>query len=86
VSFFFIPDGFNSLCIKVGVNEDPVSGWPHCALGPYFGARRGKQRLVGIQESDRTGLVECILKEDEQKVTIIGSTLTTVAGRLQMQA
>ncbi|KAL7516995.1 hypothetical protein ACHAWX_001960 [Stephanocyclus meneghinianus] len=71
---------------KVGVNEDPVSGWPHCALGPYFGKRRGKQRLIGIQESDRTGIVECILKEDERKVCIIGSTITTVTGKLQMQA
>jgi hypothetical protein len=71
---------------KVGVNEDPVSGWPHCALAPYFGARRGKQRLIGIQESDRTGLVECILKEEERKVCIIGSTVTTLSGKLQMQA
>ena len=71
---------------KVGVNEDPVSGWPHCALGPYFGTRCGKQRLIGIQESERSGLVECILKEDEQQVCIIGSTVTTVAGKLQMQA
>jgi hypothetical protein len=71
---------------KVGVNEDQVSGWPHCALGPYFGMRRGKQRLIGIQESDRTGLVECILREEEQKVCIIGSTITTVSGKLQMQA
>jgi hypothetical protein len=69
---------------KVGVNEDPVSGWPHCALAPYFGTRRRKQRLIGVQESDRTGLVECILKED--KVCIIGSTVTTVSGKLQMQA
>lgn len=71
---------------KVGVNEDPVSGWPHCLLAPYFGKRRGKQRLIGMQESDRTGLVECILKEEEQKVCIIGSTVTTVSGKLQMQA
>lgn len=71
---------------KVGVNEDPVSGWPHCALAPYFGVRRRKQRLVGIQESDRTGLVECILKEDEHKVCICGSTVTTLSGKLQMQA
>mmetsp|Transcript_30718 Transcript_30718/g.62753 ORF Transcript_30718/g.62753 Transcript_30718/m.62753 type:complete len:925 (-) Transcript_30718:66-2840(-) len=71
---------------KVGVNEDPVSGWPHCALGPYFGLRRGKQRLLGVQESERTGLVECILKEEEQKVCIIGSTVTTVSGKLQMNA
>jgi len=70
---------------KIGVNEDPVSGWPHCALGPYFGVRRNKDRLFGLQESDRTGLVECILKEDEKRVCIIGNTVITVMGRLQMQ-
>lgn len=70
---------------KIGVNEDPVSGWPHCALGPYFGVRRKKDRLFGLQESDRTGLVECVLKEDEKRVCIIGNTVVTVMGRLQMQ-
>lgn len=70
---------------KVGVNEDPVSGWPHCALGPYFGVRRKKDRVIGLQESDRTGLVECVLKEDEKRVCIIGNTVVTVKGRLQMQ-
>eukprot|EP00577_Skeletonema_sp_RCC1716_P008337 CAMPEP_0113414796 /NCGR_PEP_ID=MMETSP0013_2-20120614/24216_1 /TAXON_ID=2843 ORGANISM="Skeletonema costatum, Strain 1716" /NCGR_SAMPLE_ID=MMETSP0013_2 /ASSEMBLY_ACC=CAM_ASM_000158 /LENGTH=737 /DNA_ID=CAMNT_0000301693 /DNA_START=345 /DNA_END=2558 /DNA_ORIENTATION=- /assembly_acc=CAM_ASM_000158 len=70
---------------KIGVNEDPVSGWPHCALGPYFGERRKKDRVFGLQESDRTGLVECVLKEDEKRVCIIGNTVITVKGRLQMQ-
>lgn len=70
---------------KVGVNEDPVSGWPHCALGPYFGVRRKKDRLFGLQESERTGIVECVLKEDEKRVCIIGNTVITVAGKLQMQ-
>ena len=67
---------------KIGVNEDPVSGWPHCALGPYFGVRKKKDRLFGLQESDRTGLVECVLKEDEQRVCIIGLTVITVKGVL----
>jgi len=66
--------------------EDPVSGWPHCALAPYFGLRRGKQRLVGQQSSDRKGLVECILKESEQKVCIIGSAVTTMVGKTMMSA
>ena len=70
---------------KVGVNEDPVSGWPHCALGPYFGVRKKKDRVFGLQESERTGLVECVLKEDEKKVSIVGNTVITVKGRLQMQ-
>lgn len=66
--------------------EDPVSGLPHCALGPYFGARRGKHRLVGLQSSDRGGLVECILREEEQKVCIIGAAVTTLVGKTMMGA
>lgn len=61
--------------------EDPASGWPHCALGPYFGCRLGKQRLVGLQSSNRGGLVECVLKEGEQKVCIVGAAVTTLAGK-----
>jgi len=71
---------------KVGVNEDPVSGWPHCALGPYFGRRWGKTRLFGMQESDRGGFVECVLKESEGKVCIIGRTVSTVEGKLKMRS
>ena len=80
---FFSP--FKDFEPKVGVPEDPVSGWPHCALGPYFGVRRKKNRLFGLQESDRTGVVECVLKEDEQRVCIIGNTVITVAGKLLVQ-
>jgi len=66
--------------------EDPVSGWPHCALGPYFAGRLGKQRVLGLQSSDRGGLVECIMKESEQKVCIVGAAVTTLAGKTLMRA
>mmetsp|Transcript_14478 Transcript_14478/g.31488 ORF Transcript_14478/g.31488 Transcript_14478/m.31488 type:complete len:151 (+) Transcript_14478:2-454(+) len=62
-------------------NEDPASGWPHCALGPYFAGQLGKQRVVGLQSSDRGGIVECVLKESEQKVCIVGAAVTTLAGK-----
>lgn len=55
----------------------------HSALGPYFGARRGKRRLLGLQNSERGGLVECNLTEDE-RVYLIGSTITTITGKTQM--
>jgi len=66
--------------------EDPVSGWPHCALGPWFGARRDKKKVVGLQSSERGGIVECILKECEQKVCIVGSATTTIAGKTLTRA
>jgi len=67
-------------------SEDPVSGWPHCALGPYFGGRQGKRRVFGMQSSGRGGLVECILQEGEQKVCIVGAASTTLAGKILMRA
>lgn len=65
--------------------EDPASGWSHCALGPYFGLRRGIRRLIGLQTSERGGLVECILKESEQKVCILGTAVTTMRGKTLMR-
>jgi hypothetical protein len=64
-----------------GYNDEQGS---HCALGPYFGARRGKRRLLGLQNSERGGLVECSLMEDVQRVYIIGSTVTTLTGKTQI--
>ena len=42
---------------KVGIDEDPVTGSAHCALGPYFGSLLGKDQLVGRQVSQRGGIV-----------------------------
>jgi PhzF family phenazine biosynthesis protein len=47
VSRFFAP--------AVGVEEDPVTGSAHCALGPYWSARLGKADLVARQVSPRGG-------------------------------
>jgi predicted PhzF superfamily epimerase YddE/YHI9 len=47
VSRFFAPGA--------GIDEDPVTGSAHCALGPYWGARLGKTDLVARQESQRGG-------------------------------
>lgn len=49
LSRFFAP--------AVGVNEDPVTGSAHCALGPYWEAKLGKAELVGYQASARGGVV-----------------------------
>jgi PhzF family phenazine biosynthesis protein len=49
VSRFFAP--------AVGINEDPVTGSAHCALGPYWGDILGKKELVGYQASKEGGVV-----------------------------
>lgn len=69
---------------RVGIDEDPVTGSAHCSLGPYFGKQLGKTLVVGRQESDRGGVVECILKQEEGRVCIVGTAVTTLAGQLSI--
>eukprot|EP00986_Skeletonema_menzelii_P010118 scaffold4788_cov82-Skeletonema_menzelii.AAC.11 len=69
---------------KVGIDEDPVTGSAHCSLGPYFGTKLGKKVVIGKQESDRGGLVECILNQEEGRVCIVGTAVMTISGMLSM--
>ena len=41
----------------VGLDEDPVTGAAHCALGPFWRRRLDKEVLVGHQVSKRFGRV-----------------------------
>ena len=72
VSRFFAP--------RVGIAEDPVTGSAHCALGPYWGRRLGKDRLVGFQASDRGGVVKVRLEGD--RVILGGRAVTVLRGEL----
>lgn len=51
---------FVSRCFfpAIGVNEDPVTGSAHCALGPYWAKRMAKQSFTAKQVSKREGIVE----------------------------
>jgi predicted PhzF superfamily epimerase YddE/YHI9 len=62
-----------------------VTGSAHCSLGPYFGNLLSKSVVIGRQESDRGGLVECMLKKDEGRVCIVGTAVMTVSGKLSMK-
>jgi PhzF family phenazine biosynthesis protein len=56
ISRFFAP--------AIGIDEDPVTGSAHCALGPYWGALLKKKELVGYQASKQGGMVKVtVLKE-----------------------
>jgi PhzF family phenazine biosynthesis protein len=72
VSRFFAP--------AVGVDEDPVTGSTHCALGPFWAERLGRARLTGVQRSHRGGRVGVIL--DGGRVTLIGQAVTVLDGEL----
>ena len=72
VSRFFAPG--------LGIPEDPVTGSAHTALGPYWSARLGRDRLTGLQASARTGLVGTAVRGDRAQVT--GRAVTVVDGTL----
>ncbi len=72
VSRFFAP--------RSGVNEDPVTGSAHCALGPYWQGRLGKSELLAYQASPRGGVVRVRVTGD--RVQLGGQAVTVLAGDL----
>ncbi len=72
VSRFFAPGS--------GVDEDPVTGSAHCALGPFWGERLGLTELTGYQASKRGGTVRVRL--DGDRVVLGGHAVTVLRGEL----
>lgn len=56
ISRFFAPGS--------GIDEDPVTGSAHTALGPYWGSKLGKAEMTGFQASARGGVVRVRLNGD----------------------
>jgi len=63
----------------VGVNEDPVTGSAHCALGVHWGQKLNKTLLTGYQASERGGFVSVELLSN-QKIKLIGNAITVLSG------
>jgi predicted PhzF superfamily epimerase YddE/YHI9 len=57
-----------------GVNEDPVTGSAHCALGPYWQAKLGKADFTAYQASARGGVVKVGVRGD--RVLLTGQAVT----------
>ena len=72
VSRFFAP--------RLGIDEDPVTGSAHCALGPFWAERLGRSELIGRQVSRRGGVVRVSLAGD--RVHIGGQAVTVLRGEL----
>jgi PhzF family phenazine biosynthesis protein len=72
VSRFFAP--------AAGVDEDPVTGSAHCALGPYWAERLGKSEFTAYQASARGGVVRVRLSGD--RVILGGQAVTVLRGEL----
>ena len=73
VSRFFAP--------AAGVAEDPVTGSAHCALGPYWAERLGKNDLVGYQASKRGGTVRVGVRGN--RCLLAGRAVTVLRGSLE---
>jgi len=72
VSRFFGP--------AVGIDEDPVTGSAHCALGPYWQARLGKSSFFAYQASVRGGEVRVEVLGD--RIKLGGKAITVSRGEL----
>ena len=74
VSRFFAPEK--------GVQEDPVTGSAHCALGPYWQKRLGKDSFKAYQASERGGVVG--VKVEGDRVMLAGEAVTVIEGLINV--
>ncbi|SPE25248.1 putative enzyme [Candidatus Sulfopaludibacter sp. SbA3] len=72
VSRFFAPGS--------GIDEDPVTGSAHTALGPYWAEKLGKTELTAFQASARGGVVRVRMAGD--RVKLGGQAVTVMTGDL----
>ena len=72
VSRFFAP--------RAGVDEDPVTGSAHCALGPFWSERLDRHELTGYQVSARGGVVR--VRPEGERVKLGGRAVTVLRGEL----
>ena len=63
-----------------GVDEDPVTGSAHCALGPFWSERLGKNDMMALQASSRGGIVRVRMAGD--RVLLGGHAVTVFKGVL----
>ncbi len=64
----------------LGIDEDPVTGSTHCALGPYWVRKLKKSVFTARQLSKRGGSLEVAVKGD--RVTLTGKAVTVWTGEL----
>ena len=72
VSRFFVP--------AEGIDEDPVTGSAHAAIGPYWAGRLGKGQLTAYQASTRGGILW--LDIGEERLTLSGHAVTYMKGEI----
>ena len=65
---------------NVGINEDPVTGFAHCALMDYWYQRTGKFSLKAFQASKRGGILH--LEKHDDRVLLRGQAVHVLSGAL----
>ena len=65
-------------CSSCGIDEDPVTGSAHCALGVYWSNLLNKTGswLKAYQASSRGGYIKLKYDKDNERILIIGSAIT----------
>lgn len=66
---------------NVGIDEDPVTGFAHCALMDYWFQRLDKNKLKAYQASKRGG--ELYLEKREDRVIIRGQAVKVLTGEIE---
>ena len=74
ISRFFGPN--------VGVPEDPVTGFAHCALMDYWNQKTGMTQIRAFQASKRGG--ELFLEKHDDRVMIKGQAIAVLKGEIQI--
>jgi PhzF family phenazine biosynthesis protein len=68
-------------CPNVGINEDPVTGFVHCALVDYWNQKTGHTQFRAYQASNRGGTLT--LEKHDDRVIISGSAVKVLVGGIE---
>ncbi len=66
----------------IDLDEDPVTGSAHCALGPYWAQRLGKTTLTAHQASARGG--HLVLNLSGDRIVLTGQAVTYMRGEINL--
>jgi len=66
----------------IDLDEDPVTGSAHCALGPYWAERLGKTTLTAHQASARGG--HLVLNLSGDRIVLTGQAVTYLRGEISL--
>jgi PhzF family phenazine biosynthesis protein len=66
----------------LGIDEDPVTGSAHAALGAYWASRLGRNEFTALQASKRSGLLHVRVEGD--RIVLGGHCRTVIVGQFQL--